>query len=125
MIEIHPLRELNKLAELYKSSDVLMNADSMAVVATDRDEILGYCLFEIKEDNLIIHALEPKDNVYFADGILRSALHVGVENGKSKAFYSEKAPETLFKNLLFIKNAKNRELNVDKLFSSCQSCGNS
>ncbi len=125
MIEIHPLREADKLAELYKSADVLMMKNSMAVVATDKDDILGYCLFEMCEDNLLIHALEPKEDVYFADGILRSALHVGVENGRNEAFYSEKAPESLFKSLLFIKNAENRELNVDKLFSSCQSCGNS
>lgn len=125
MIEIHPLRDSVRLAELYKSTNIKMCDKSMAVVASDREEILGFCLFEMNEDNIFIHSLEPKEDIYFADGILRSALHVGVENGKSLAFYSEKATEDLFKTLKFIKNQDNRELNVEKLFSSCQSCANS
>ena len=125
MIEIHPLRDTVKLAELYKSADVIMNELSMAVVASDRDEILGFCLFEMNDNSVLVHSLEPQNDTYFADGILRSALHVGVENGKQTAFYSENAPENLFKTLNFIKNAENKELNVDKLFSSCQSCANS
>ena len=125
MIEIHPLRDTDKLCELYKKQSVTMNEYSMAVVASDREEILGFCLFEMKKDGLLVHSLEPKDDALFADGILRSALHVGVENGVNEAFYSESAPEKLFDTLKFIKNAENRELNVGKLFSSCQSCGNS
>ena len=124
MIEIHPLREIDKLAELYKSAGIEMTDGSMSVVASDRGEILGFCLFEMNSDNLLIHALEPKEDVYFADGILRTALHVGVENGKNTAFYSEKAPEKLFKSLDFVKNEESRELNVEKLFSSCKSCAN-
>lgn len=125
MIEIHPLRDTDKLRELYKTQNVTMNEHSMAVVASDRGEILGFCLFELKNDGLFVHSLEPKEDVFFADGILRSALHVGVENGVNEAFYSENAPVELFEALKFIKNAENRELNVGKLFSSCQSCGNS
>lgn len=125
MIEIHPLRDTDKLCELYKKQSVTMNEYSMAVVASDREEILGFCLFEMKKDGLLVHSLEPKEDAFFADGILRSALHVGVENGVNEAFYSESAPEKLFDTLKFIKNAENRELNVGKLFSSCQSCGNS
>ena len=125
MIEIHPLRDTHKLCELYKKQNVTMNEFSMAVVASDKEEILGFCLFELKNDGLLVHSLEPKDDVFFADGILRSALHVGVENGVNEAFYSENAPEKLFETLKFIKNAEKKELNVGKLFSSCQSCANS
>ena len=125
MIEIHPLREQDKLVRLYDSSDISFCENSMAVVASDKDEILGFCLFEMNDDNILVHALEPRDDVYFADGILRSALHVGVENGKQSAFYSEKAPENLFEALKFVKNKDTKELDVGKLFSSCGSCANS
>ena len=125
MIEIHPLRDVVKLAELYKSASVNLNETSMAVVASVREEILGFCLFEMNDDSILIHSLEPKDDVFFADGILRSALHVGIENGRNDAFYSEKAPETLFEALKFIKNKDTKELDVGKLFSSCKSCANS
>ena len=125
MIEIHPLRDTDKLCALYKKQNITMNEHSMAVVASDREDILGFCLFELKNDGLLVHSLEPKEDVFFADGILRSALHVGVENGVNEAFYSENAPEKLFETLKFIKNAEKKELNVGKLFSSCQSCANS
>ncbi len=122
MIEIHPLRDKCSLADYYISAKVDMNDNSMAVVATDGDEVIGNCLFDMNDDNIMIHHLEPTNDRFFADGLLRSALHVGVENGKMLAFYSENSLYTLFNSLGFIKNAEKNELNVEKLFSSCQNC---
>ena len=122
MIEIHPLRDIEKLKTLYKKSNVQMSDCSMAIVASDNDEVLGYCLFDMRDNDVMIFSIEPTDDVNFADGLLRSALHVGVENGRMTAFYSENAPKKLFSTLCFIKNAEKRELNVNKLFSSCQNC---
>ncbi len=124
MIEIHPLRDKEKLAKLYVENKVKMNEDSMAVVCADSDEVLGFCLFDMLENSLVIHSLDPKNDLILVDGILRSALHVGVENGIMSAFYSENAPEDVFSKLKFIKNNENKELNVDKLFSSCKNCEN-
>ncbi len=121
MIEIHPLREKQVLEKLYSQNNVLMNENSIAVVATDNTEVLGFCLFDLG-DSTVVHCINPENDIAFADGLLRSALHVGVENGKMTAFYSETAPVALLETLKFIKNADNRELNVDKLFSSCQNC---
>lgn len=122
MIEIHPLRDKEKLAKLYVDSNVKMNENSMAVVCADGDDVLGFCLFDMLADSLVVHSLEPQNDLMLLDGILRSALHVGVENGIMSAFYSEKAPKDVFSKLKFIKNEENRELNVDKLFSSCKNC---
>lgn len=122
MIEIHPLRDYEKLLPLYKSAGIQMNQNSMAIVAADGNEILGNCLFDIDETCTVVHSIDPIDDISFADGLLRSALHVGVENGKMTAYYSENAPVKLFEMLKFIKNAENRELNVEKLFSSCKNC---
>lgn len=124
MIEIHPLRDKDKLKTLYSDNNIEMTENSIAVVASDSNEVLGFCLFEMNTDNLLIHTIEPKDDKFLADGILRSALHVGVENGIMTAFYSINAPESLFSALAFIKNIEKRELNVEKLFSSCKNCGN-
>ena len=122
MIEIHPLREKDKLAVLYKEAGVVMNGNSMAVVMADGDDILGDCLFDMNEDFIIVHCIKPEGDIMMADGILRSALHVGVQNGKMKAFYSETAPADLINKLGFVKDNENREINVEKLFSSCKSC---
>ncbi len=124
MIEIHPLRNKDRLEVLYSQNNIEFCENSVAVIASDKDEVLGFCLFEINGESLLIHSISPKDDRFFADGILRSALHVGVENGIMTAFYSESAPEELFSELQFIKNAEKRELNVEKLFSSCKNCEN-
>ena len=122
MIEIHPLRDKGKLAKLYVENNVKMNENSIAVVCADGDDILGFCLFDMLDDSLLLHSLEPKNDLFLLDGILRCALHVGVENGIMSAFYSENAPVDVFSKLKFIKNNENREINVDKLFSSCKNC---
>jgi hypothetical protein len=121
MIEIHPERKKDKLQELYSTANITMTDSSIAIVAADGDEVLGSCLFDLGY-SVIIHDITPKDDVAFADGLLRSALHVGVENGVMTAFYSDTAPENLIKNLGFIKNADTKELDVEKLFKSCCSC---
>lgn len=124
MIEIHPLRDKEKLSKLYAENGVSFGDDSIAITAADGDEILGYCLFDLTAECGVVHSVYPIEDIPFADGLLRSALHVCVENGKSTAYYSEGAPMELFEKLGFIKNTEKRELDVDKLFSSCKNCQN-
>ena len=122
MIEIHPLRDKEKLARLYKENNITLTVDSMAIVASDREDILGFCLFDLNSKEGFVHHVSPIDDISFADGILRSALHVCVENGVMDVFYTEKSPEKLFETLKFIKSAEKRELDVNRLFTSCKNC---
>ena len=123
MIEIHPLREADKLIPLYKEAGIELNKNSMAVVAQDGEEILGNCLFDLTDEFFMLHSIQPKDDLYFADGLLRSALHVSAENNIMTAYYSKSAPIDLVNKLGFIKNAEKNELDIEKLFKSCESCG--
>ena len=122
MIEIHPLRDREKLEVLYNKYSVPFGADSIAIIASDREEILGCCLLDLDESKQTVNFIEPQGDLMFADELLRSALHVAVENGIMSAFYSENAPVLLFEKLGFIKNAETRELNIEKLFTSCHNC---
>ena len=123
MIEIHPVREADKLIPLYKEAGIELNKNSMAVVAQDGEEILGNCLFDLTDEFFMLYSIKPKDDVYFADGLLRSALHVSAENDIMTAYYSKSAPIDLVNKLGFIKNAEKNELDIEKLFKSCESCG--
>lgn len=122
MIEIHPLRDREKLAALYSEHKIPFSECSIAVVASDGDEILGCCLFDLDKSKGTVHSIYPENDLMFADGLLRSALHVCVENGVNVAFCSESAPVSLFERLKFIKNAETGELSVEKLFTSCKNC---
>ncbi|MBO5746246.1 MAG: hypothetical protein J6Q76_01435 [Clostridia bacterium] len=124
MIKILPINSSEDLKKLYSDSNIELLSSSAAVVATDGDETIGYCLFYIDDKSMTVTALQPLSDLFLADGILRSALHVGVERGVDKAFYSNSAPIGVFEKLRFIKNDENNELDINKLFSSCQNCGN-
>lgn len=122
MIEIHPLRDKDKLSALYKEFDTEYSKNRIAVVASDGEEVLGNCLFEIDNDEMTVFQLYPTDDIPFADGILRSALFVGTENGVKKAFYTENSPVELFRKLGFIKNPDEKTLKIEKLSESCRNC---
>lgn len=122
MLQIHPIREKAKLESLYNKHGLCFSDDCIAVFAMDGEELIGYCLFSMSAQDISVKILVPTDDIMLADGILRSALHVAVENGKTNAYYEKTAPENIFKTLGFIKNVENRCLDINKLFESCQSC---
>ena len=121
MIEILPERSKSVLAPLYIQKGIDLCENRMAAIAKAGDEVLGYCLFELTNERLTVFALEPQNDIMLADGILRSALHVGVANEVMNAYYESSAPENLFKKLGFI-GEEPMSLKVEKLFQSCTGC---
>lgn len=123
MISVLPCRDRAEIKKLFNRHSILPNEDSGCVIATQKDEILGYCLYNLTLKSMTIFTVEPQDDIPLADGILRSALHVAAENFVLDAFYDECAPVELFKTLDFIKNEDEKRLNIDKLFGGCN-CSN-
>lgn len=122
MLTVLPLKERNELERLYRSHKLEPDGNSAAVVARQGEEMLGYCLFHIASERIVVEILEPQSDLYLADGILRSALHVAVTRGIHNAFYAGTAPEKLLGSLNFIENDEEKRLNIGKLFSSCKNC---
>lgn len=123
MITVLPVDNRNRLQELYAQENLPLTAAAAAVEARDGEASLGYCLFDVDEAKITVTALAPEEDRYMADGVLRSALHVAVTRGIPAAYYAQGAPAELLASLGFIKNDENRELDIGKLFSSCQNCG--
>lgn len=119
MISVLPCLDKEKIKELFINHNLTVCESSSAVIATQNDEQLGYCLYTLTKTAMCIYALEPQKDIPLADGILRSALHVSAENFVLDAFYDDCAPVALFELLGFIKNAEEKRLNVDKLFGGC------
>lgn len=122
MITISPVNDPSLLDELYNQKNLLRTPESSAVAARFGDELLGYCLYDINEKNIVIRALDPEDDIMLADGILRSALHVAAERSAMDARFADSAPEELLKKLGFILDIDERTIDIDKLFGGC-SCG--
>ncbi len=123
MIEILPERNKELLLPLYKENGLVLAKNDMAVIAKSGNEMVGYCLFSLDSERITVYSLEPQNDILMADGILRSALHVGVEHEIMTAYYSDSAPEELFIRLRFLGDEP-KSLRVEKLFESCKGCNN-
>ena len=121
MLVLKPTDDKNLIKEYCEKDNIPFSNASNLLLATDRDEVLGYCLFDI-DKVLTVHTINPVEDVFLLDGILRSTLHVGCEMGIVDAFYSDAAPIDKIKLLNFIKDADEKRLDVDKLFGSCCGC---
>lgn len=119
MISVIPCRDKEKIEELFKKHNLFTDEVSGCVIASQNDEVLGYCLYSLSESKMTVFAVEPQSDIPLADGILRSALHVAAENFVLDAFYADCAPVDLFRTLAFIKNEDEKRLNIDKLFGGC------
>lgn len=93
---------------------------SHCLCAKDGDEILGYCLFDIKDGDMTIRAIEPQNDLMLLDGVLRSTLHVGASRNVKTSVWADKAPEKIFRILGFITDEN--KLNINKLYESGCSC---
>ena len=123
MIELRPIKDKEEVCVYYKKTGLEMNGFSECLKVTDRDEVLGFCLYDLTEKNITVRYIEPIDNLALGDGILRSTLHVAAEKSIMNAFYAETVPEEFLKKLGFIKSLDEKSLDIDKLFKSCASCG--
>lgn len=119
MITVIPLKEKEEIANVFSSNGFEITEKSGAVIAKNRDEILGNCLYYLDERTITILSVEPKEDLMLADGILRSALHVAAQRSAMDAFYQGDTYEELFKKLGFIKSQEEKRLDIDKLFGGC------
>ncbi len=122
MIEVLVCEDQQLTAELYQKHGICQTADKLAVRAMCGAECLGYCLFSLSDGIAIVHAVEPAEDVMLADGLLRSALHVGTERGITEAFYSDANYEALYKKINFLEDATDKRLRLQNLFSESCCC---
>lgn len=119
MITVLPEKDISTVKKYFEEKNIAYNETSGLVSAKFGDEILGVCLYYLREKQIEILYIEPTDDIMLADGILRSALHVASEKFIFDARYGEDTDPEIFKKLGFIKNLENRVLDIDKLFGGC------
>ena len=124
MIEILQIENNQEIFEFYKNIHIDFASDCGVMIAKERGEIIGYCTFILTDKNITITHIHPSDDVYLADGILRSALHIADFRGITSAFYSNTVDFNLLKMLNFIKDEENQTIKIEKLHESCSSCSN-
>ena len=122
MLEVLVCDDVNITKELYASNNIVFSSGDLAIRAMAGDECLGFCLFAIAKTSETVYLVEPKDDIMLADGLLRSALHVGTERGVTEAFYSNVDYESLYEKINFLEDKTEKRLKLQNLFSGCCSC---
>ena len=122
MLEILVCEDKNITKELYTHLGLKYNDGSLAIRAMSGEECLGYALFFIENHKETVFAVEPKEDRMLADGLLRSALHVGCERGIIEAFYFGENYTELYEKIDFIENKEEKKLKLQNLFTDCCAC---
>ncbi len=112
--------EKEEALTFYEKEGLEYNEASSCLCAKDKDEALGYCLFDIEKEKMIIRAIEPQNDLMLLDGVLRSTLHVAASRNVKTTVWGDNAPEKVFKLLGFIK--EDNTLNIEKLYEN-KCCG--
>lgn len=121
MITLKTVEEKDEAKALFEKENLEFCEFSDCLCAKDREEVLGYCLFDIKDNIMTIRAIEPQNDLMLLDGILRSTLHIAASRNLTEAVYTDKAPEKIFRTLGFVK--EENKLNIAKLYESgCSGC---
>ena len=122
MIYLAPIKDKDKIMSLFNSKGISFSQASQCVEANDKGEVLGYSLFDLDKEKIVVHYIEPINDIPLADGILRSTLHVATEHSVMNAFYANTLSEDFLAKIGFIKNKDEKALDIDKLFKSCCNC---
>ncbi len=124
MIEVLQINDTVEIKDFYKQNNVEFVSNCGVTVAKNGEEILGFCTFILDDEKITITKLSPTNDVFLADGILRSALHIADFRGISTAFFTDNVDKDLLILLKFIENEEKKTLNIEKLHESCCSCNN-
>ena len=122
MLEILVCDDAQITKNLYTECQIEYNEDCLAIRAMNGTECLGFALFTISGESETVFAVEPKDDIMLADGLLRSALHVGTERGITDAFYFGDTYEELYSKINFVESKEEKRLKLQNLFSDCCHC---
>ena len=122
MIALAPISDKSEINRMFLENGLEFTEFSGCVKAKCGEEVLGFCLYDLDKNGIVIYKIIPENDLMLADGILRSTLHVAAERSIMNAFYSGEDTESLCDKLGFIVDRVEKRLNINKLFESCCSC---
>ena len=108
----------NDCTDIFQNLGINHNEISHALKLVEKDEVIGFSLFDMDNESILIKYLSP-DNFSLFDGVLRSTLFIAANKGIMKAFWGEKVDSEKIKKLGFCGNEERREIDITNLFSSC------
>lgn len=121
MLEIKVCDNAFITEELFKKENIKFGINCFAVRAMQGENCLGYVIFNIEDEKETVFAVFPENDILLADGLIRSALHIGCERGIKEGYYNKKLYH-LLKKIDFVENKEENKLKFQNLFTNCCCC---
>ena len=118
MISLAPVKDKNVIGKMFKDNSVEYGENSGCLTAEGPDGLMGYSLYSLDSERMIVYKIFPESDLPLADGILRSTLHIAAQRSVMDTYCTEDT-EKLCEKLGFIKDRTSLRLDIDRLFSDC------
>lgn len=89
--------------------------------AVDGANVIGWAIYELGDDVLIIHKITPTEDLVLFDGIIRSVLFLAQQKGVNKAVVCGNAIEAA-QRLKLLSDGKNTIEPISDVFGGCKHC---
>lgn len=122
MLEIKIVTDMQKVAELCAQCGITDTDRMNVLAATDKGEVIAYTVFMMDEESLTLLRIMPPDDYSWADGMVRSTMHVAVTRGIDKLYFTEEIDGKMLSKLSLVKSEEKRELDAEALFRD-KCCG--
>lgn len=106
----------DKLAELGLDLEKICISESI-----DGENVTGFGIYEFSDDSIVIHHIEPLDDLVLFDGIARSVMFLAVLKGIEKAEYRGNTLKNA-EMCRFITAENNCLEPISSIFNGCEGC---
>lgn len=117
MITVSVLEDRKKAEEIFLQNGAEFTENSGCMLALCGGEVIGYSLYLLDGEKIVVYKISPENDLMLADGILRGTLHLASRRKINSAFYTDN--EKMFEKLGFIKDKTQKALDMSLLSKDC------
>lgn len=116
------LKQENKQGYLAKLAELGLAPENVSISeAIDGENVTGFGIYELTSDSIVIHGIEPENDLVLFDGIARSVMFLAVLKGIEKAEYRGNTRKNAAL-LKFITDEKPYLEPISSIFNGCEGC---
>lgn len=116
------LKQENKQGYSQRLTELGLDPEKISISeATDGGNVTGFGIYEFSGDSIVIHCIEPQNDLVLFDGIARSVMFLAVLKGIEKAEYRGDTRKNAAL-LKFISDEKPYIQPISSIFNGCEGC---
>ena len=121
MLEILPLRDKERMKRLCTENNINTQEEILAYEALFGTQSLGYCLFWLGEEKVVIAfvSLADEKDIYLLDGLVRAAMAYGLQRGAKWCEYENKDDMDKLKILGLLGKEQKLQVEIKPILEGC------